>query len=110
MLILGAAYKKDVDDDRESPSYKLMEILQDKGADISYNDPHIPKLHAVRKYDFDLSCTDLTADNLSAADCILVATDHTAYDYDFILEHSRLIVDTRNVFAGKDTGNNVIMA
>ena len=110
VLILGAAYKKDVDDDRESPSYKLMEILQDKGAEISYNDPHIPKLHAGRKYDFDLSCTDLTADNLSAADCILVATDHTAYDYDFILEHSRLIVDTRNVFSGKDTGNKVIMA
>jgi UDP-N-acetyl-D-glucosamine dehydrogenase len=110
ILLLGVAYKKDVDDDRESPSYKLMEILQTKGAEISYSDPHIPRLRAVRKYDFNLGSTELTAATLSAADCILVATDHSAYDYDFILEHAGLIVDTRNVFAGKDTMNKVFMA
>lgn len=110
ILLLGVAYKKDVDDDRESPSYKLMEILRNKGAKISYNDPHIPKLHAVRKYDFNLTSTELSEGVLATADCVLVATDHTAYDYDFILEHARLIVDTRNVFAGKDTGNKVFMA
>jgi UDP-N-acetyl-D-glucosamine dehydrogenase len=110
VLILGAAYKKDVDDDRESPSYKLMEILQSKGAEISYNDPYIPKLRPVRKYNFDLLSTELTAENLNAADCILVATNHSAYDYDFILKHGRLIVDTRNVFAGKETQHKVIMA
>ncbi len=110
VIILGVAYKKDVDDDRESPSYKLMAILQSKGAEISYNDPHLPKLRAVRKYDFGLCSTDLTRENLSTADCVLVATDHSAYDYDFILEHARLIVDTRNVFAGRDTQNKVFMA
>jgi len=110
VLILGAAYKKDVDDDRESPSYKLMELLTKKGAEVSYNDPHIPNLKAGRKYDLGLTSTLLTAENLAAVDCVLVATDHSAYDYDFILEHARLIVDTRNVFADKDTQNKVFMA
>jgi UDP-N-acetyl-D-glucosamine dehydrogenase len=87
-----------------------MEILQSKGAEISYNDPYIPKLRPVRKYNFDLLSTELTAENLNAADCILVATNHSAYDYDFILKHGRLIVDTRNVFAGKETQHKVIMA
>ncbi|MEN8134891.1 MAG: nucleotide sugar dehydrogenase [Thermodesulfobacteriota bacterium] len=110
ILILGAAYKKDVDDDRESPSYKLMELLLAKGACISYNDPHIPKLHTVRKYAFDFKSIDLSVGNLETVDCVLVATDHTAYDYDFILEHSSLIVDTRNVFAGKNTKGKVFAA
>lgn len=110
ILIFGAAYKKDVDDDRESPTYKLMEILQNKGAEISYNDPHIPKLSANRKYDFRLTSTELTAENIMAADCLLITTDHSVYDYDFILEHARLIVDTRNVFTGKRVGNKVFMA
>jgi len=110
ILILGAAYKKDVDDDRESPSYRLMQILQNKGAEVSYNDPHIPKLSATRKYDFGLTSTELTAENIIAADCLLITTDHSAYDYDFILKHASLIVDTRNVFAGQEVGNKVYMA
>jgi UDP-N-acetyl-D-glucosamine dehydrogenase len=110
VLVLGVAYKKDVDDDRESPSYKLMELLADKGATVSYNDPHIPVLRAVRKYDFGLSSTELTAENLAHVDCVLVATNHTAYDYDMILEHAKLIVDTRNVFAGKETQGKVFLA
>ncbi|HBI16437.1 MAG TPA: nucleotide sugar dehydrogenase [Desulfobulbaceae bacterium] len=110
VLLLGVAYKKNVDDDRESPSYKLMEILQGKGAEVLYNDPHIPRLRAGRKYDFNLASTRLTAKALASADCVLVATDHAAYDYDFILKHARLIVDTRNVFAGKDTRSKVFMA
>ena len=106
VLLLGAAYKKNVDDDRESPSYKLMELLQEKGAEVSYNDPHIPALRPGRKYDFGLTSTPLTEHNLAAADCILLATDHDAYDPDFILKHARLIVDTRNVFppSGDQTG------
>jgi len=99
VLILGAAYKKNIDDDRESPSYKLMELLIERGADISYNDPHIPKLRPVRKYNFDLSSTPLTEDTLRQSDCLLIATNHDAYDYDFILRHAPLIVDTKNVFA-----------
>ena len=99
VLILGAAYKKNVDDDRESPSYKLMELLIGKGAEVSYNDPYISTLRRTRKYDFGLTCTPLDALSLGEADCVLVATDHDAYDYAFILEHARMIVDTRNVFS-----------
>jgi UDP-N-acetyl-D-glucosamine dehydrogenase len=107
VLILGAAYKKNVDDDRESPSYKLMALLMEKGAQVSYNDPHIPALRPGRKYDFGLTSTPLTEQALANADCVLIATDHDAFDYPFILEHAPLIVDTRNVypdpsaFAGK---------
>ena len=104
VLVLGAAYKKNVDDDRESPSYKLMELLGERGATIRYNDPHIPRLRPGRHHDFALSSTPLTPENLAAADCVLVATDHEAYDYDFILEHARLIVDTRNVFGAGRNG------
>lgn len=100
ILLLGMAYKKDVDDLRESPSLKLIELLQEKGAEIYYNDPHIPFLKPMRKYSFTLESTDLTAEKLAAADCVLLATNHTAYDYRFILEHASLIVDTRNAFNG----------
>ncbi|MDH5523679.1 MAG: nucleotide sugar dehydrogenase [Desulfobulbaceae bacterium] len=103
ILILGAAYKKNVDDDRESPSYKLMELLLAKGALVDYNDPHIPRLRAGRKYDFGLISTALNDQTLKQADCVLVATDHDAYDYDLILRHAQLIVDTRNVFVHADT-------
>lgn len=99
VLVLGIAYKKDVDDDRESPSYKLMEILLSKGAFVSYNDPHVPVLRPGRKYDFGLSSVPLTIETLSQADCVLVATDHSAYDYEFILKNSNIIVDTRNVYS-----------
>lgn len=100
ILLLGIAYKKDVDDPRESPSFKLMELLREKGAEVLYNDPHIPELKPSRKYSFVLQSTELTPETLAAADCVLLATDHTAYDYRFILEHAGLIVDTRNAFAG----------
>ncbi|MDA8164026.1 MAG: nucleotide sugar dehydrogenase [Desulfobacteraceae bacterium] len=100
ILLLGVAYKKNVDDDRESPSYKLMELLIQRGADVSYSDPHIPSLRPGRKYNFGLLSMPLDEVSLSQADCVLIATDHDAYDYGFILEHSRLIVDTRNVFSG----------
>jgi len=99
VLILGMAYKKDVADTRESPSFKLLEILHQKGAEVFYNDPYIPTLKPVRRYSYNLTSVSLTAENLSSFDCILIATNHSTYDYDFILKHSRLIVDTRNVFA-----------
>jgi UDP-N-acetyl-D-glucosamine dehydrogenase len=100
ILLLGMAYKKDVDDPRESPSFKLMELLQEMGADVQYNDPHIPVLHPMRKYSFTHTSTELTAEILAAADCVLLATDHSVYDYRFILDHASLIVDTRNAFNG----------
>ena len=96
VLILGAAYKKNVDDMRESPSLKLMELLLEHGADVAYNDPHIPQLPPTRKYQFELSSTPLTAETLRRADCVLVATNHSAYDYEFIVRHAPLVVDTRN--------------
>lgn len=111
ILLLGIAYKKDIDDDRESPSYKIMELLGKKGANVIYNDPHIPQLRPVRQYSYRLESTPLTAETLSSVDCVLIATNHTAYDYDFILQHANLIVDTRNVFSKvNDTKNKVTMA
>lgn len=96
VLVLGAAYKKDIDDPRESPSFKLMEILLDKGAIVDYNDPLIPELPAMRKYDIQRKSVELTPQNLAKYDCVLVSTDHSAYDWDFIVKHVNLLVDTRN--------------
>lgn len=103
--ILGVAYKKDVDDPRESPSFKLMELLLERGAVVSYNDPHIPVLPSMRHYDVPrLVSEPLTAEYLASQDCILIATDHSAYDWEFVAKHSRLIVDTRNATHGLDKG------
>jgi UDP-N-acetyl-D-glucosamine dehydrogenase len=107
VCILGMAYKKDVDDPRESPSFVLMEMLSARGAQVSYNDPHIPRLPEMRHHDVpDMTSAPLTADFLAAQDCVLIATDHSAYDYDFIVQHARLVLDTRNatqnVQAGRD--------
>ena len=98
VLILGAAYKKDIDDMRESPSLKLIEILQEKGADVSYNDPYVPVLYKMRKYNYDMASVDLTAETLAVYDIVIVSTNHSSYDYDFILKNSKLILDTRNAY------------
>lgn len=98
ILILGAAYKKNIDDMRESPSLKLIEIFSNKGAVVSYNDPFVPKLPATRHYRFDMESVELTVDNLKKFDALVVSTDHDSYDYDFIYENSNLIIDTRNAF------------
>lgn len=97
IAILGVAYKKDVDDPRESPSFKLMELLQSRGANLSYNDPHIPALPSMRHFTVpDLTSEELTSEYLSSQDCVVIATDHSSYDWDFIAEHARLVIDTRN--------------
>lgn len=96
ILILGVAYKKNVDDLRESPALKLIDILSDKGAEIEYNDPYCPVIPKTRKYDFGLMSVPLTAENLRKYDLVLIITDHDDYDYDFIYKNSNLIVDTRN--------------
>lgn len=100
ILILGAAYKKDIDDMRESPTLKLIKILREKGGEVDYNDPFILKLPSTRKYQYDMTSVELTKENLAKYDLILLSTDHTYYkeNADFILENSRLIVDTRNLF------------
>lgn len=96
ILILGAAYKRDVDDVRESPTLKLIEILEDKGAEVDYNDPYIPQMPHVRKYQFEMKSVELTPDNLKKYDVVLISTDHSCYDYDAIVTHANLVVDTRN--------------
>lgn len=105
-LILGIAYKKNVDDMRESPSTVLMEKIQNEGGKISYSDPHVPKFPKMREHKFDLSSVSLTPENLSHYDCVVVATDHDKFDYDMILKNAKLIVDTRGVYR-KDAPNLV---
>ena len=103
--ILGVAYKKDVDDPRESPSFKLIELLQERGADISYSDPHVPKLPKMRSFNVpDLTSSELTAGYLESLDLALIATDHSAFDYELVVKHSQVVVDTRN--ATKDITEN----
>jgi len=96
--ILGIAYKKDVDDHRESPSFKLIELLLEQGARISYVDPHIPSVPSpMRSFDLpQLESETLTAEYLQSLDCVLISTDHTDFDYDLIVKHSSIVVDTRN--------------
>jgi len=98
ILILGASYKKDIDDMRESPSLKLIEILREKGAKVDYNDPYVPKLPKTRKYQYDMVSVNLTKNNLAKYDMVLLSTDHTDYNYKFLNSASKLILDTRNAF------------
>ncbi len=97
ITLLGMAYKKDVDDPRESPGFELMDLLLHKGAVVDYNDPHIPVLPAMRHYPhLQMSSQELTAEYLRSRDCVLIVTDHSAYNWSWIAEHAPLIVDTRN--------------
>jgi UDP-N-acetyl-D-glucosamine dehydrogenase len=97
VLVLGVAYKKDVDDVRESPALEIMELLQHRGAMLSYHDPYIPRLHKMRAYDFsNMSSTALTEDLLKSQDVALITTDHTNFDYQWIVDHASLVIDTRN--------------
>jgi UDP-N-acetyl-D-glucosamine dehydrogenase len=97
VCILGVAYKADVDDPRESPSFTLMDLLRARGAVLSYNDPHVPRLPPMRHHDVpDLASQPLGEEYLASQDCVVIATAHSAYDFDFIVRHSRLVIDTRN--------------
>ncbi|MFO0953584.1 MAG: nucleotide sugar dehydrogenase [Isosphaeraceae bacterium] len=95
VLVLGAAYKPDVDDCRESPAFELMELIEERGATVAYNDPHVPVLPPLRGHTIRLTSVELTPDVLRSADCVLIATDHKAFDWSYVLEHSTLVVDTR---------------
>ena len=99
ILILGAAYKKNIDDLRESPTLKLVELLASKNASVDYSDPYLPKLPVTRKYNFNMESVELTKDNLKSYDAVVLSTDHDSFDYKLILENSNLIVDTRNKFS-----------
>jgi UDP-N-acetyl-D-glucosamine dehydrogenase len=97
ILMLGIAYKKDVDDVRESPALEIMKLLKERGAELSYSDPFIPRLHKMREYDFSyMSSVPLNADTLRGVDLVLITTDHTNVDYKLVIENSAIVVDTRN--------------
>ena len=98
VLMLGISYKKDIDDTRESPSLRLIELLREKGSKVDYNDPYVPVLPKTRKYKFDLKSVPLTKANLAKYDLILLSTDHSDYDYKFVAANSKLVLDTRNAF------------
>jgi UDP-N-acetyl-D-glucosamine dehydrogenase len=105
VLLLGMAYKKDVDDLRESPALKIIDLLEKKGAWVRYNDPHIPRVAGTRRYpDMDMTSVPLTDQTLQQQDCVILVTDHSAYDYGWIASRAPLIVDTRNAFKGLPAG------
>lgn len=111
ILILGVAYKKDVDDERESPSYVIMKMLLERGAEVSYNDPWIPQLRPTRKHNFHMKSIPLTPEILAEADAVIIVTDHSAYDFADIVRHSRLVIDTRNATKGiTGAGEKIVMA
>jgi len=110
ITLLGMAYKKDVDDCRESPGFELMELLMHKGAVVQYNDPHIPRLPSMRHYpNLRLESQSLTPEFLRAQDCVLIVTDHSAYNWSEIVPHADLIVDTRNATRSVTKGSERIV-
>ena len=99
ILVMGVAYKKNIDDSRESPSAEIIELLRDRGAEVSYHDPFIPTYPSMRKFRIDLRSVPLTPDTLRAMACVLILTDHDSVDYGMLSEHATLVVDTRNAMA-----------
>ena len=95
ILVLGLAYKKNIDDTRESPAVEIMELLRDKGAHIDYSDPHVPVFPRKRDYHFDLHSVTLTGDSIARYDCVVLATDHDSFDYALLQQHAQVTVDTR---------------
>ena len=108
ILVLGLAYKKDIDDLRESPSIELIETLKQRGGKVDYNDPHIPRTPKQREHNLGMTSKKLTPAMVSSYDCVLISTDHTAYDYDWIVRHADLVVDTRNATNKVKTGRKKI--
>ena len=108
VLVLGLAYKKDVDDIRESPSIELIQRLKALGAKVDYNDPHVPRTHKGREHDLRMKSVPLTPARLKRYDVALIATDHSTYDYAMIVRHSKIVVDSRNATAGVRTGRRKI--
>jgi len=105
VLVLGVAYKKDIDDLRESPALTIIELLQKDGAQVSYNDPYFPFIGKGRHYDLQMKCTPV--DDVHKYDCVLIVTDHSDYDYEWIAQHASLVVDTRNAMRGIH-GDNIV--
>ena len=110
VLILGLAYKKDVDDVRESPSLELLALLKERGAKVDYNDPHIPIARSTREHNIGgMKSVRLTPANLRKYDAVLISTNHSSYDYQMIVDHSQLVIDTRNACEGIRRGKKKII-
>jgi len=109
VMVLGLAYKKDVDDMRESPSLELIELLRERGAKVDYNDPHIPKAPRTREHDLKMVSRKLTPAVLKRYDAVLISTDHSSYDYQFIVDNAKLVIDTRNATKNVKRGRRKIV-
>ncbi len=111
ILILGLAYKPDIDDVRESPSFELIEKLTHLGAAVEYNDPHVPATHPMRHYNLNMRSQSFSSQSLGTYDCVIIATHHSAYDWQMIADHAKLIIDTRGVMR-RVTGrrDHIVMA
>ncbi|MDA7827787.1 nucleotide sugar dehydrogenase [Rhodobacteraceae bacterium] len=108
ILVLGIAYKKNVDDMRESPAVKVMELLRNAGAEVAYSDPHVPVFPKMREHTFNLHSTDLNPKVVAAFDAVVLTTDHAQFDYTMIGEHAQVLVDSRGVFRSKE--GNIVKA
>ncbi len=108
VLVLGIAYKKNVDDMRESPSVEIMELIEAKGGIVAYSDPHVPVFPKMREHNFTLSSEPLTAENLNSFDAVILATDHDKFDYELIKQYARLVIDSRGKY--RDPAKNIIKA
>lgn len=109
VLILGLAYKPDIDDVRESPSLELIELLKERGAKVDYNDPYVPATHKMREYDLKMTSVKLTAAKVKSYDAVLISTNHSQYDYKWIVKNAKLVIDTRNACAAVKSGRNKIV-
>jgi UDP-N-acetyl-D-glucosamine dehydrogenase len=109
VLVLGVAYKRDLDDTRESPALKIIDLLVKKGAEVAYHDPYVPALKRSRHYDFNLRSVSLSREELQKAVAVLIATDHSSFDYGFIVEASNLVIDTRNATRSVTRGRDKIV-
>jgi UDP-N-acetyl-D-glucosamine dehydrogenase len=96
LLVLGAAYKKDIDDMRESPSLRIISLLKERGADVDYHDPYVPKLEPDHGFSFSMSSVPLTAESIRNYDGVLILTDHTSVDYGMVVQEADVVIDTRN--------------
>jgi UDP-N-acetyl-D-glucosamine dehydrogenase len=109
VLVLGLAYKKDIDDVRESPSIELIELLKEKGAKVDFNDPYIPHTHKMREHNLKMKSKPLSAKMLKGYDIVMIATDHSCYDYEWIVRNAKMVVDTRNATAKVKSGRSKIV-
>jgi UDP-N-acetyl-D-glucosamine dehydrogenase len=109
ILILGLAYKPDIDDVRESPSLELIELFKEKGAKVDYNDPYLPRTHKMREYDLKMTSKKLTVATVKSYDVVVISTNHSEYDYKWIVKNAKLVIDTRNACVNVKTGKNKIV-